>query len=204
MRAKKSKISQKTQQELARIMQEDDAYVPEGEFLDFTGEEDPNNPENDLFFRNKRWVERAINHARASVTPLQAECARRHAKGATFTKIASQLNIAPTTVSKNVKLKKVQRLLHLQYQYHTMLSGFTQQHKDAMLMRIAIANEQTHPSISIAAIESSNRAQNAHLDRQDKLNGFAPAQTTIIINPDTMPATALDILPPLLPEADTA
>lgn len=195
---KAQKPTKKTRRALKKIVEDDDGYVPDGQFLDLDGEEDSQNPLNDKFFKDKRRLERLLNYVTARTKPAQRECAQRHMLGHKTSEIASELQITPSTVRTYIKLKSVQEYMSVLHQYKTLLSGFTTQHKEALLMRIAMANETERPSIAIAAVAESNRTMHHKIDREDRMNGFAPTQTTIIINPTDTPRTSLDDLPPML------
>ena len=180
---------------LLTIIEEEDDFVPDGEYIDHTGEPDELSPLNDKFHQDKRWIEKSLKAAAARLSPIQRETARLYQMGQKTVKIAETLQIAPQTVRKHLKLDKTQEYMLIAQQYHSLLSGFTYKHKEAMLQRIAMREEIGRPSIAIAAIQTSNNMQEAIAAREDRLKGVGTGTTTIIINPETMPQTALDKLP---------
>jgi hypothetical protein len=150
------------------------------------GLEDRYHPTADQYLQSIRRIQTAIVQHSSKLKPTQVTIAKLHHKGKNNTQIAEEVGKNPTTVAKTLKLREVQVLVGLLQHYTLAVDGPKEAVRRAMLWRIATDNEQVAPKTAIAAIAEINKMEGVGLQNQ------APAQTTIIINQETLPKTALD------------
>ncbi len=156
---------------------------------------DETHPANQQFFKTVRSIDAQIRGLSYGVKAQEIQTAMRSYRGETAKEIAKALKLSVHTIRKYKNTETFAKLISL-YAYREQFSQSpTQEMKENLLW--TIANEcKTHtPSASIAAIRELNNMENSRNERVDRLKGLMGGQTTVIINPDTMPRTSLDSLP---------
>lgn len=162
----------------AEILLEDE-YAPEFAL-------DPNDPQNDDYFRSKKSLEQALHAQTVKIGHRKVQAARLLVEGATRADIARQIGRTAQTVSKWSNDPEVRRYVALLTRYRNLIDGPNEELRKNVLWRITAACERERPNISIAAIQELNKMSGAYA--QQNANG----PVTVVINQSLLPRGELD------------
>lgn len=167
---------------------------------------DPDHPHADPYLQNLHALQRGIVAASAKLSPKKLAAARAYAASpSTYTDIAYEAKVNPSTVSKWIKQDADTRhLIALLRHYKAAIDGPNLAQRSNLLWRIARDNEKIEPRTSIAAIAELNRTDpevvriTAPANQQQ-----SGAQVVIIMDNNSLPATALDRVVESIPHQPT-
>jgi len=151
---------------------------------------DPYLPVNDRFYQTQQDIQRKINHARAQLKARQRQIIDLTLAGKQPKYIAKHLQITPQTVYKTLKRPEAVRLASLMNLLAQHNSGPTTEHKQHLLWRIALDNEEKRPATTIAAIQEMNKMGRVY--EQGTTDGN---HINITINNEALPKGELDRMP---------
>ena len=170
--------------QLRKLMEVTTDFDEDG-FLEPITEEDLDNsiynPANDAYLEMTAHLQGRMTNLARVLRPSQLAMIKLADQGHKTAYIAAQTRTCPATVLRTLKLPRSVDLLNLMRKYSQLIEGVTSAMKDAMLYRIAVANEINDPRISIAAIAELNKTE--HNDRTHQLNqkqGGTSNQTVIV------------------------
>ena len=150
---------------------------------------DPYSPASDRFFSGQRDIMRKITHTKTKMKPKQVRVVELVVAGKKPKEAAAAVGVTTQTVYKHCNSGNGIRLAQLLQHLHQYRDGPTKEHRQHILYRIAVDNEQQRPSIAISALQEINRMTGAH---EQANNGGA---INIVINNEHFPTSALDKLP---------
>ena len=156
---------------------------------------DETHPNNQSFFQTLKKIDAEVRGLTYGLNGKEIQTSIMAYRGDTPKEIASALRVNIQTVYKWRKKEVFKKLIAL-YAYREQFSATpTQAMKENLLWELANKNKRINPSVSVAAVRELNNMETTRHDREDRLKGLMGTQTSIIINPQTMPKTALDQLP---------
>jgi len=148
---------------------------------------DPYHPDFDEYAQRDRRLRAVLVSQTHRMKPKAVSACKLAHKGMSYTEIAQQLKISPTTASKYVNSPDGKRLLGYLQHYASHRDGVSLQHRKGILYRIVVDNEKTRPNVAVQAIQEMNKMDGAY--HEDKSGNVINIQ----INNEAFPRGALDI-----------
>lgn len=156
---------------------------------------DETHPNNQSFLQTLKKIDAEIRGLTYGLTGKEIQSSIMAYRGDSPAEIAAAIKITRQTVYKWRKKTVFKKLIAL-YAYREQFSATpTQAMKENLLWEVANKNKNMNPSVAVAAVRELNNMETVRHEREDRLKGLMGTQTSIIINPQTMPKTALDQLP---------
>lgn len=151
---------------------------------------DQTHPANDRYLQSIESIKRYIVSLSATMRYTHVQICKARHLGKTTAQIAEQVELTTFTVGRALKSPPGQKLSALLLHLSLLMEGPRLAHRNHMLWRIAIKNEDRQPRVSIAAIAEMNRSNH----QQEALNSAHLNNNVvqIVINNDMFPRGALD------------
>lgn len=149
---------------------------------------DADNPLNDRYHRNLEALQRAAVVKSRQMRARYVAVARGIHADETPKDIADRLKIRLATVYSIRKRQDVQDLLDILRHLAALIEGPNLALRKHMLWRIARANEDGEPNVTIQAVKELNKIDGAYPVQAIQ----PPATVNVTINQEAMPRTALD------------
>ncbi len=149
-------------------------------------------PDADKYSEARRDIDRKLTAFGRLLKPEKRELARLSRTDMTPKQIAKRLNRSVNTVYKWAKQPDVLRYIALLDHYQRFVDGADTSHRKGILYRIAIANEDKRPNVSIQAIQEINKMSGTYAEHGNAASGN---QINIQINGELLPRGALDQMP---------
>jgi hypothetical protein len=154
---------------------------------------DDDHPAADDFHQAVTDLERSIFAHGRSMKPKHREFSRMLRTAATGKDIAKKFGKHPQTISNWCKRPDVQRMIALLDRLQQKMDGPTLAHRNGILYRIALDNEEKRPNVSVQAIQEINKVSGSY--QQEGNFGNSGNVVQIQINGEILPRGPLDVLP---------
>jgi hypothetical protein len=151
---------------------------------------DETHPANDKYLQSIESIKRYIVSHSAGMHYSHVQiCKARHV-GQSAAQIAEKVDVTPLTVNRALKSPPGEKLLALLHHLSLLMEGPRLQHRNNLLWRIAIKNEDRQPRVTIAALAEMNKS---HHQQEALQSGHLNNNVVqIVINNDMFPRGALD------------
>jgi hypothetical protein len=151
---------------------------------------DADHPANDAYIQKNRQIERQIIQQSKLLRANHVQMVKLQHSGLTGVDIAERLGKSQQTVYRVLNSPDAKRLLSLLGHYQVSIEGPNLAQRKNMMWRIAQANQDSDPRVTIAATETLNKMDEQLIKRQNENSGNQPIN--LIINQNTFPKGALD------------
>lgn len=170
-----------------------DEWIDPNEHLPAEHLLDDDHPAADDFHQAVTDLERSIFAHGRSMKHKHREFARMVRTAASTKDISKKFNKTAHTVYTWAKRPDVQRMIALLDRLQHKMDGPTLAHRNGILYRIALDNEEKRPNVSVQALQEINKVSGAYAQEGNFGNSGNVVQ--IQINGEILPRGALDVMP---------